>query len=197
MLSSRGLDTIVGRLGNDRAKRLGIGGVTESPYVLYFLLRQFEGLRDVNIGGEGFETWWLGRFGSRNSGLDQRMGRWRRRGEGGRVFWRDRIRTEGSLSFILNLILVDRFQFINVLQTFPVFVFSRRLLTMSLSAYCMAFCCSFDLYFSVTLSGSRCVTRKRTSCTWAHRRWVHLKYGEAVLAKAWRRAGRRNDAIEP
>lgn len=70
MLSSGGLDAIVGRLGDDRGKRLGIGGVTKSPYVLYFLLRQFEGLRDVNIGGECFETWWLRRFGRRNSGVD-------------------------------------------------------------------------------------------------------------------------------
>ena len=169
--------------------------MTESPYVFYFLLRQLEGLRDVNIGGECFETWWLGRFGSRNSGSDSRSGRWRRR-EGGRVFKRGRIQIERFLSFILNLILIDCLQFINVLQTFPVFVFSPKLFTISLSAYCWAFCCSFDLYFSVTLSGSRCVTRNRTSCTWAHRRWVHSKYGEAVLAKAWRRTGRRNEAID-
>ncbi len=47
--------------------------------------------------------------------------------EGRRGYRRYRVRNEGLLPFALNLILVDRFQLIDVLQTFPAPEFSGRL----------------------------------------------------------------------
>lgn len=55
--SSR-LDTVVGGLGNDSAKRLRISGVAKTPYVFYLFLRKLKRLGYIYEGGEEFDAGW-------------------------------------------------------------------------------------------------------------------------------------------
>ena len=59
MSSSSRLDTVVGGLGNDSAKRLRISGVAKTPYVFYLFLRKHKRLGDIDEGGEEFYAWWV------------------------------------------------------------------------------------------------------------------------------------------
>lgn len=52
MPASSRLDVVVGGLGNDSAKRLGIGGVAETPNVFDLFLGKLKCLWNVDVGGE-------------------------------------------------------------------------------------------------------------------------------------------------
>ena len=60
MPSRGGFDAAIGGLRDDGAERLRVGGVPESPDVFYLFLRELESLGDVDVGGEGLETRWVG-----------------------------------------------------------------------------------------------------------------------------------------
>ena len=56
MLASSGLDTLIGGLGNDSAKRVRIRGVTKAPNIFDLFLGKLACLLNVDIGGEKFNT---------------------------------------------------------------------------------------------------------------------------------------------
>ena len=60
MSSSSRLYAIVGRLGNDSAKRLRIGGVAKTPYIFYLLLRKIKSFGNIDVGGEKSYAWRVG-----------------------------------------------------------------------------------------------------------------------------------------